>query len=122
MYGPLTSDLAPVAESADGCHVDTDDMRKNTTSNAATPGKQKLCGWLNKNFKIEMTDGRVLIGVFLCTDRDGNVILGSCSEYLKPEDNGVIEEPRVLGLVMVPGRHIVSIHLDDTTNCNRETM
>jgi len=32
-----------------------------------------------------MTDGRVLIGVFLCTDRDGNVILGSCSEYLKPE-------------------------------------
>ncbi|GFG39017.1 hypothetical protein Cfor_12814 [Coptotermes formosanus] len=36
--------------------------------------------------------------------------------------NGVIEEPRVLGLVMVPGRHIVSIHLDDTTNCNRETM
>jgi small nuclear ribonucleoprotein (snRNP)-like protein len=69
-----------------------------------------------------MTDGRVLIGVFLCTDRDGNVILGSCSEYLKPEDNGVIEEPRVLGLVMVPGRHIVSIHLDDNTNCNRETM
>jgi hypothetical protein len=32
-----------------------------------------------------MTDGRVLVGVFLCTDRDGNVILGSCNEYLKPE-------------------------------------
>ena len=32
-----------------------------------------------------MTDGRILIGVFLCTDRDGNVILGSCGEYLKPE-------------------------------------
>jgi small nuclear ribonucleoprotein (snRNP)-like protein len=56
-----------------------------TSSNPETPGKQKLCSWLNKNFKIEMTDGRVLIGVFLCTDRDGNVILGSCSEYLKPE-------------------------------------
>jgi len=27
-----------------------------------------------------------------------------------------------LGLVMVPGRHIVSIHLDDNANCNRETM
>lgn len=121
MYGPLTPDLASVAESVDG-DVEKDDTRKNTTSNPATPGKQKLYGWLNKNFKIEMTDGRVLIGVFLCTDRDGNVILGSCSEFLKPEDNGVIEEPRVLGLVMVPGRHIVSIHLDDTTNCNRETM
>lgn len=45
-------------------------------------GKDKLLKWINKQMKIEMTDGRVLIGIFLCTDRDGNVILGSCSEYL----------------------------------------
>ncbi|KAJ8720225.1 hypothetical protein PYW07_012268 [Mythimna separata] len=77
-------------------------------------GKTKLKKWLNMNFRIEMTDGRVLIGVFLCTDRDANVILGACSEYLKGCD-GETEEPRVLGLVMVPGRHIVSIQLDDTT-------
>jgi hypothetical protein len=37
-------------------------------------------------------------------------------------DNGTIEEPRVLGLVMVPGRHIVSIHFDDITDCSGETM
>lgn len=55
-----------------------------------------------------MTDGRVLTGAFLCTDRDANVILGSCSEYLSEEHT----EARALGLVMVPGRHIVSIHLD----------
>ncbi|CAH0399987.1 unnamed protein product [Chilo suppressalis] len=77
-------------------------------------GKTKLRKWLNMNFRIEMTDGRVLIGVFLCTDRDANVILGACSEYLKSSE-GVAEEPRVLGLVMVPGRHIVSIQIDDTT-------
>lgn len=47
--------------------------------------KQKLQGWINRHMKIEMTDGRVLIGMFLCTDRDGNVILGSCSEHLNPE-------------------------------------
>lgn len=39
-------------------------------------GKAKLRKWLNMKFRIEMTDGRVLIGVFLCTDRDANVILG----------------------------------------------
>lgn len=55
-----------------------------------------------------MTDGRVLKGSFLCTDRDANVILGSCTEFLSTEHT----EARVLGLVMVPGRHIVSIHLD----------
>ncbi|KPI92568.1 PREDICTED: N-alpha-acetyltransferase 38, NatC auxiliary subunit [Papilio xuthus] len=81
--------------------------------NGEIDGKSKLRKWLNMNFRIEMTDGRVLIGVFLCTDRDANVILGACSEYLKSND-GETEEPRVLGLVMVPGRHIVSIKIDET--------
>lgn len=39
---------------------------------------------------------------------------GACSEYLKTTE-GEPEESRVLGLVMVPGRHIVSIQIDDTT-------
>jgi small nuclear ribonucleoprotein (snRNP)-like protein len=55
------------------------------SSKADSPGRQKLRSWLNKNLKIEMTDGRVLVGIFLCTDRDANVILGSCSEYLQPD-------------------------------------
>lgn len=63
-----------------------------------------------------MSDGRILIGIFLCTDRDRNIILGSCAEYLPPKNPGETEppeQPRALGLVMVPGKHIVSIHLDD---------
>lgn len=32
--------------------------------------------WLNKSMRIELTDGRILIGVFLCTDNTANVILG----------------------------------------------
>ncbi|KAG5887357.1 hypothetical protein JTB14_018372 [Gonioctena quinquepunctata] len=77
-------------------------------------GAVKLRAWLNKSFRVEMTDGRILIGVFLCTDRDSNIILGSCSEYL-PQDGKTKpsnEEPRMLGLVMIPGKHIVSIHID----------
>jgi len=111
----------------------------------ATDGKQKLRRLLNRNMKITMTDGRTLIGMFLCTDKNCNVILGSCQEYLNyelveaqqkrqqqlqqksesplssegseesasTEEIGPIEEPRVLGLAMVPGHHIVSIHVDD---------
>lgn len=48
-------------------------------------GKSKLQNWLNKSLKIEMSDGRILIGNFLCTDRDANVILGACTEFLNPE-------------------------------------
>ncbi|CAG9840019.1 unnamed protein product [Diabrotica balteata] len=78
------------------------------------PGVLLLRSWLNTSLTVEMTDGRILIGVFLCTDRDANIILGSCSEYLPFENNSKItnEEPRMLGLVMVPGKHIVSIILD----------
>ncbi|XP_006619197.1 N-alpha-acetyltransferase 38-B, NatC auxiliary subunit [Apis dorsata] len=80
----------------------------NTVNTEESPAKQKLRGWLNRNLRIKMTDGRILIGAFLCTDRDANVILGSCSEFLSEDHT----EARTLGLVMIPGRHIVTIHLD----------
>ncbi|CAI9619402.1 unnamed protein product [Staurois parvus] len=46
--------------------------------------RHKLESLLNRNMRIEMTDGRSLIGCFLCTDRDCNVILGSAQEFLRP--------------------------------------
>ena len=112
-----------------------DDIQNQTQNN----GKEYLRGMLNKLMKIKLSDGRILIGVFLCTDRDSNVILGSCSEYVLDqggdtntnpkqaeeesdsvdgESNDELDpifniEPRILGLAMVPGKHIVSIHLDE---------
>jgi len=115
----------------------------NESSSSSSDGKLRLRRLLNRNMKITMTDGRTLIGMFLCTDRSCNVILGSCQEYLNydlveaqqkhqqqqqsesppPTDGSEesasmptpppVEEPRVLGLAMVPGHHIVSIHVDD---------
>ncbi|OXB51439.1 UNVERIFIED_CONTAM: hypothetical protein H355_004508 [Colinus virginianus] len=65
-----------------------------------------------------MSDGRTLVGAFLCTDRDANIILGSAQEFLKAAgllsspDAFPGSEPRVLGLAMVPGHHIVSIEVE----------
>jgi N-alpha-acetyltransferase 38, NatC auxiliary subunit len=72
-----------------------------------TPGRQKLRSWLNKYFRIKLTDGRTLIGLFLCTDADSNIILGITTEFRD-------EEERTLGLVIVPKKHIVSIEVDKT--------
>lgn len=47
--------------------------------------KMKLSNWINKYMKIEMTDGRILIGTFVCTDKDANVILSACSELFNTE-------------------------------------
>uniref|UniRef100_A0A670ZLN8 N-alpha-acetyltransferase 38, NatC auxiliary subunit n=1 Tax=Pseudonaja textilis TaxID=8673 RepID=A0A670ZLN8_PSETE len=74
--------------------------------------RRKLENLLNKSLRIRMTDGRTLVGCFLCTDRDCNVILGSAQEYLKPTDSFSAGEPRVLGLAMVPGHHIISIEVE----------
>ena len=60
-------------------------QQKPLNKSPSTDGKQKLRRLLNRNMKITMTDGRTLIGMFLCTDRSCNVILGSCQEYLNYE-------------------------------------
>lgn len=52
-----------------------------------------------------MIDGRILIGLFLCTDSDANIILGMCSEFRDDEE-------RSLGLVIVKKKHIVTIEVD----------
>ncbi|XP_063098648.1 N-alpha-acetyltransferase 38, NatC auxiliary subunit isoform X2 [Cavia porcellus] len=88
-------------EDSDGEHEDS----------PAARARQQLEALLNKTMRIRMTDGRTLVGCFLCTDRDCNVILGSAQEFLKPSDSFSAGEPRVLGLAMVPGHHIVSIEV-----------
>jgi hypothetical protein len=43
--------------------------------------------------RIKMTDGRVLIGEFNCTDRDANVIMSMTSECSAEDDS----EERLIG-------------------------
>jgi len=87
-------------------------------------GREVISEWLNRPLCILLTDGRKVIGTFLCTDNDCNIILGHTHEYW-PSDSAkndgenesetgqgqpeTMEEPRLLGLTMVPGKHIVSI-------------
>ena len=72
-------------------------------------GRAKLRSWLGKVFKVVITDGRQIVGVFVCTDRDANIILENSMEYGKPI--GGNNEPRALGVALIPGKHIVSVAL-----------
>ncbi|XP_058818780.1 N-alpha-acetyltransferase 38, NatC auxiliary subunit [Topomyia yanbarensis] len=84
------------------------DIHKAEVEQETNPSRKQLKSWLNKTFRVKMTDGRILIGMFVCTDADANVILGLTSEFTENEG-----EERVLGLVMIPGRYIVSIEIDE---------
>lgn len=84
--------------SSDAFTAERNEIEKAVKNKQITPGRATLQLWLYRSMRIVMTDGRILIGIFLCTDSNANVILGVCSEFTK---NG--EDERMLGLVMVPG-------------------
>lgn len=78
-----------------------------TSEKELTPGRCNLQNWLGHPFRVVITDGRVLVGYFNCTDKDANVVLSMCAEYLEEG-----KDARILGNVMIPGKHIVSIAVD----------
>ena len=73
--------------SSDSCHKTKDQKSFPPDDATRDNAKEYLRSMLNKLMRIKLSDGRILIGVFLCTDRDSNVILGSCSEYVIDQEN-----------------------------------
>ncbi|VDN00588.1 unnamed protein product [Onchocerca ochengi] len=66
--------------------------------------------WLGEILRLELTDGRIIEGKFVCTDNAPNIILSGCKEQWKDE-----LESRMVGLIMANGKHIRSIYLMNTT-------
>ncbi|KAG6009754.1 hypothetical protein E4U21_001503 [Claviceps maximensis] len=86
--------------------------------------KDYLSSLLNKNLRIFTTDGRLFRGSLKCTDPDKNIVLANTYEYRRPRDTQeqppVAEHPdmeemssRYLGMVVVPGQHIVRMELEE---------
>lgn len=61
-----------------------------TQKGNSDPKKESISKLLNKTMKVKITDGRTLIGTFLCTDKMANIVLGSCLEYINFESPGTI--------------------------------
>ncbi|CRK10940.1 hypothetical protein BN1708_009973 [Verticillium longisporum] len=88
-----------------------------------------LSSLLNKNLRVVATDGRMFLGQFKCTDPDQNVVLAHTYEYRQPtvqqqgdaaraaganaESVKMDMTSRYLGLVVVPGEHIVKIEVEE---------
>ncbi|KAF9430063.1 hypothetical protein BGZ94_008497 [Podila epigama] len=107
----------------------------------------KLRSLLNRNTRIEITDGRVFVGQFMCMDHSKNIILASAYESRPhttcttateatttatgdaqpsatlPTMSGsgakrtsvkssTDEDRRFVGLVMIPGHHLVRVEMD----------
>lgn len=65
------------------------DNLKLVKENSDDPRK-KLRSWLGQTLKIVITDNRIMVGSFICTDRDANIILENSSEYSEPNEGKYI--------------------------------
>lgn len=69
--------------------------------------------WVNNRMRIELKDGRLFEGKFVCVDHEANIVLDDASEtqhgFVKP-----------VGLVMLPGLHIKKCFVEDTGNLRTE--
>ena len=45
-----------------------------------------LTGYLNERMRVTISDGRVIDGRLICTDRDCNLVLSNCEEFLSQEE------------------------------------
>ncbi|KAI3338198.1 hypothetical protein F4824DRAFT_499529 [Ustulina deusta] len=87
---------------------------------------------INKTLRIYVTDGRMFIGTFKCTDTDRNVVISLTYEYRQPSQQKLADAAsaaaatspssatikadmtsRYLGLVVIPGEHIVKMEVEE---------
>ncbi|CAG8755307.1 4474_t:CDS:2 [Acaulospora morrowiae] len=73
---------------------------------ADTPKIRQLRSYLNLKARITASDERLFFGTFMCIDKHKNIILAQTEEF-----RGV--EKRFVGLVMIPGKHIVKAEIED---------
>ncbi|PWY98202.1 hypothetical protein BCV70DRAFT_149949, partial [Testicularia cyperi] len=67
---------------------------------------------LNRTALIQISDGRALRGTFVCVDSGVNVILANTDELRFTDNSGKPTTTRNVGMVMIPGEHIVKVEVE----------
>jgi len=77
-----------------------------------TPAVAKARDLLGKELRITITDGRIFIGNFACTDKDLNVVLTGTYEFpVGYRNDHLVENGRFVGMLMFPWRHVVRVEV-----------
>ena len=77
------------------------------------PTVQKIASLVGRKVAIEMTDGRVMVGEFVCIDSDKNFVLNRTHQYQKSVTGQY--EKRFNADVIIPGKHVVKVRLAPET-------
>jgi small nuclear ribonucleoprotein (snRNP)-like protein len=115
----------------------TTNKMASTTTNHPSPSTSQtsattyLSTFLNRTLHLHTTDGRMFAGQMKCTDPERNIILSMTHEYRQPSTQDiqlaaqrheragksgnvkVDMKKRFVGLVVVPGRYITRIEVEE---------
>ena len=79
---------------------------------------------IGRRLRVQISDGRVIVGEFECLDKDGNILVDRAREYwiASGETNRqtgdelslTSENGRRIGYVMIPGPHVVKCEVQST--------
>ena len=102
-------------------------------SSKSTPNIEKLRELLGRRLQVEVVDGRKFIGTACCFDNQRNIVMNMCIEHRKTKISDGIkwkvnvaishhtardeyrEDTRQLGLVLIPGKHIIRVFVAERT-------
>ena len=78
--------------------------------------KDELSSYLGHRLRATLSDGRLITGTFHCVDRLRNLILHDAYEQAPSAsgDAAHLAPERRLGMIVVPGKHLVKCEIDKT--------
>jgi len=81
---------------------------------AASSGKSLIQNhWVDNPMRVELKDGRLFEGKFICVDHEANIVLDNARET----QHGFV---KLVGLVMLPGIYIEKCFVEDVNNLRTE--
>nr|CCA14583.1 AlNc14C4G652 [Albugo laibachii Nc14] len=123
----LSQNGCPLYEWSDS---DRENTRHRESDNANEPEQdihksiRRLAKYQTRILRIKITDGRVIVGSFYCLDKQFNIILTDAKEWRSNSESDTEKSRewfpddllcdsdtlRSLGLVLITGKYILSIH------------
>ena len=78
--------------------------------------------FIGATVRITISDGRRLTGRLECLDKELNMVLKQATESRPSDPDGdqalAASSERSVGLIMIPGAHVVKCEVDDTTRAS----
>ena len=77
-----------------------------------SPAIARLRLLIGRTLRIQISDSRLFLGTFACTDRERNVILTNTEEFRLDALAAATSQGRYVGMVMIPWKYVTKAEVE----------